>query len=800
MDEARTTAGAGRQDLRPARLTIARTLKIASSVGLLAFVALILVSFLSLQSIDGSFEKVVSVDQPSQDAATDMITAADAATIAFLQSLVSGERQSSEAADIAFRSAMETYEVLVRGTAADELGRSAHRLFDQARELGGRLVDYDQSARRSMVSAQERFERMDDTVEEGTYLSSLEEDVAESARWFSNYFAAPSAEYAEESVEEVADFVGELIAARDASRSVAKREKFDSLLVDALYIRRQLTNIISLTERSQEALPHFLSIRSELDRILNDGIGQHVQTTLKERSANAQGNVRTSKSILIGSLGFGAIVGLMVLFWVNRRITRPVERLMRGIKGLGSADSGKVGDLARNDEFGVLARGLSEATDQRKSLLEELRRQALTDPLTGLANRDLFKDRVEAALAHRDGRTVAVAFLDLDDFKSINDSLGHAAGDELLATVAARVKDSVSTSDTVARLGGDEFAVLLHDVADVHVPVRRLLDSLNAPIELDGNILVVGGSIGIAIYHDGQEAGDLLRNADVAMYRAKAEGKGSYRIFEQTMHSAAVHRFELKNELVSALSNGEFILHYQPVMHLASGRRTGVEALLRWEHPDRGLVSPADFIPLAEETGAIVPIGRWVLETACAQVARWRQDVESSDLRVCVNVSPNQLKDSNFIDDVGIALANAELPAEALVVEITENSFLLDGDEISSILVELAELGVVVAIDDFGAGYTSLGYLGRLPVGIIKIDRSFVTGIDEGPEGGAIAQAIILLGESLGMEIIAEGIETESQLAELKRRGCGSGQGFLLGRPCAPEASEVGAPAVAAVS
>jgi diguanylate cyclase (GGDEF)-like protein len=557
--------------------------------------------------------------------------------------------------------------------------------------------------------------------------------------------------------------------------------------------------IISLTERSAQALPTFLSIRTELDELLEDGIYKRANATLTQRNDHAADTVESSKLVLIASLVIGVILGLGGLWWVRRRITRPVEKLMSLIAGRGDTDVADEADLARGDEFGVLARALEDAASQRAALEEELRRQALTDPLTGLANRTLFKDRVEHALNRRrqNDKSVAVAFLDLDDFKTINDSLGHPAGDELLVTVARRIKESVRTSDTAARLGGDEFAVLLEDVEDVAVPAQRILHALASPIELEGKPVTVHGSVGIALHKPGQTAADLLRNADVAMYGAKGEGKSRFKAFDQTMHSAAVERFENKNELLGAIAKDEFLLHYQPIMDLTTNKTIAVEALVRWDHPQRGMVSPGDFIPLAEETGAIAAIGRWVLDNACAQIAAWRRSPDWRDLRLCVNVSPSQLSDPGLVTDVSRALAQAGLPTEALVLEITENAFLLSDHLLATTVGDLAALGVVIALDDFGSGYSSLGYLSKLPIGILKIDRSFVDGIDQGPEEAAVAQAIIRLGHALGLEIIAEGIETREELAELQRRGCQVGQGFLLARP-AP--AQVALPLAASVA
>jgi diguanylate cyclase (GGDEF)-like protein len=489
-------------------------------------------------------------------------------------------------------------------------------------------------------------------------------------------------------------------------------------------------------------------------------------------------------------LALSVVLGLGALLWVRTRITRPVGRLMTAIEDGDAEDAAAA--LDRNDEFGVLARALADAADGRMALERELRRQALHDPLTGLANRTLFKEKVERALAEGGEESkVAVAFLDLDDFKTVNDSLGHAAGDELLVKVAQRVQDSVKTSDTAARLGGDEFAVLLEDVAEIAVPAGRMLEALADPFQLEGRQVTVRGSIGIALHQEGQGAAELLRNADVAMYRAKSQGKGQYQVFDQAMHSAALHRFELKNELEMAIANHEFQLVFQPVVELSTRRRVAVEALLRWDRPGRGLVSPADFLPLAEETGAIVAIGRWVLHDACERAAAWRRTPRSGDLRLSVNVSPTQLKDPGFVEDVARALESSGLPASALVLEITENVFLLDDEEIASMLDRLVALGLTIAIDDFGSGYSSLGYLSKLPIGILKIDRSITSGIDRERHEATVAKAIIGLGNALGLEIIAEGIETPSQLAELERNGCRLGQGYLLGRPAAPDVSDL---------
>jgi len=780
-------------------LTITGTLKLALAVVLVVFVGFMFASYLSVHSIDESFSQVVEVDRPSLEAASQIDDAADDAMIIFLESLVIDDEVSSVPAETAFDTSMGDYRALVRDVSQDQLGNSATHLFGRLKELGGDLVAADQLRRTTFIDLQASFEAMDDQVGETPYLAHLEGDVEENARMSSNYSANPSAANKAETLEELTEWFVELRKTRSSLDLPSEIAGIKDMQADVREFEKSANLIIELTESSAATLPRFLGISAELDEVLESGIYNQARASLARRSEDATRRVESSKLVLIVSLVLGVFLGLGGMVWVRRRITHPVRRLMSQIRRQGEPDATNAADLDQSGEFGVLARALAHAESQRAGLEEELRRQALEDPLTGLANRTLFKNRVEHALSRRreDGKGLAVAFLDLDDFKTVNDSLGHAAGDDLLVAVAQRVKESVRTSDTTARLGGDEFAVLLDDIEDVAVPAHRILQSLARPIELEGKPVVVNGSVGIALHEPGQTAADLLRNADVAMYKAKGEGKGAFKAFDDSMHGEASERFDLKNELLTAITHGDFRLHYQPIMDLTTGRRKAVEALIRWEHPLRGTVSPGSFIPLAEETGAIVPIGRWVLKTACAQVAEWRRDPESSDLRLCVNVSPSQLGDSTLVSEVSRALSQSGLPAEALVLEITESAFLLSDERLVACIEELAALGVVIALDDFGSGYSSLGYLSKLPIGILKIDLSFVSRIDQGPEEAAVAQAIIMLGNTLGMEIVAEGIETPGQLAELRRRGCALGQGYLLGRPAPPQESLLLVPAIA---
>jgi diguanylate cyclase (GGDEF)-like protein/PAS domain S-box-containing protein len=426
---------------------------------------------------------------------------------------------------------------------------------------------------------------------------------------------------------------------------------------------------------------------------------------------------------------------------------------------------------------------------ERKALQAQLTHQAFHDQLTGLANRSLFMDRVNHALtlARRHQQTLAVIFLDLDNFKTVNDSLGHGVGDRLLTIAAQRLLACVRTADTVARLGGDEFAVLMedavHDGAATTV-VQRIEQALRHPFNLDGREVFATASIGIALASDAESAGDLVRNADMAMYLAKSNGKGRFELFEPRMHVEAVERLELEADLRRSIEREEFSLLYQPIVLLHTGEITGVEALVRWQHPRRGTLAPPVFIPLAEETGLIVPLGRWVVRDACRQAARW-QKMRSAPLTLTVNISGHQLQGEHVVDDVRNALEESGLDPRHLVLEITESVLMQHSETLLLRLRALKSLGVRLAIDDFGTGYSSLAYLQRFPIDILKIDKTFVD--DVGINGGepALARAVIALGETLHLQTIAEGIEQRRQLNGLQELGCEMGQGYYFARPIA---------------
>jgi diguanylate cyclase (GGDEF)-like protein/PAS domain S-box-containing protein len=424
-----------------------------------------------------------------------------------------------------------------------------------------------------------------------------------------------------------------------------------------------------------------------------------------------------------------------------------------------------------------------EDITERRQAEKQIAHMARHDALTDLPNRVLLRDRLAHALAElpRDKR-LAVLYLDLDHFKSVNDTLGHQIGDELLKTMAACLRNCVREADTVARVGGDEFAIIhtgIEQPNDAAILARRICEAVKEPCELHGHAVIVDTSIGIALAPgDGIDPTELLKNADMALYRAKADGRGTYRFFEPAMDARMKARRTLELALRVALANGEFKLHYQPLVSLDDRRITCCEALIRWQHPERGLIQPAEFIPLAEEIGLIVPLGEWVLRQACADAMAWPADV-----KVAVNLSPIQVMNQNLVAVIVGALAAAGLPASRLEVEITESVLMQNSEATLATLHRLRELGVKISMDDFGTGYSSLSYLRSFPFDKIKIDRCFISGLATGDDSVAIVLAIAGLAKHLGIATTAEGVETRQQLQQVKALGCSEMQGFLFSAP-----------------
>jgi len=423
---------------------------------------------------------------------------------------------------------------------------------------------------------------------------------------------------------------------------------------------------------------------------------------------------------------------------------------------------------------------------------ERLNFLAHHDALTKLPNRALLMERVEHALIHckRRKKSLAVLFLDIDRFKSINDSLGHAIGDKILSLSAERFSNSLRKDDTVARLGGDEFAILLEDIRssdEVVQVVRNILNIAAKPITIEGRDLIVTSSIGIALFpEDGDDPGALMKNADIAMYRAKEQGRNNYQFYSEDMGKRAFEHLIIENNLHHALEREEFLLHYQPQIDLLQSRMVGAEALIRWQHPELGMVSPVNFIPVLEETGLIVPVGKWVLETACAALRKYINNTGNS-ISISVNMSSRQFSDPRLPDYISQALDDHALKPELLDIEITESVLIEHNNTIMENFSRLAEMGISLSLDDFGTGYSSLSYLKRFPINTLKIDRSFIHDVDTDSDDAEIVKAILAMAKSMNLKVVAEGIETVQQLDFIKKYNCGIAQGYLFSQAI-PEA------------
>ncbi|GLY04650.1 MULTISPECIES: EAL domain-containing protein [Actinoplanes] len=448
-------------------------------------------------------------------------------------------------------------------------------------------------------------------------------------------------------------------------------------------------------------------------------------------------------------------------------------------------------DLRAEPTVSGLVITMRDVTKQR-NLERELTHQAFHDAMTGLANRVLFTDRLKHALARsaRDGSVVGVLFIDLDDFKIVNDTLGHAVGDQLLIEVAHRIAGSLRADDTAARLGGDEFAALVENVNDpgaVEETANRILAALAEPVVTDAKPLYAVASIGITTTPEANDADELLRQADLALYVAKGAGKNQWRRYQAHLHNEMVARLELRSALDHAVNEGHFLLHYQPIVDLGSGAAVGFEALVRWQHPREGIITPDQFIEVAEESGLIIPMGRWVLEESLRTLAGWQRILPPGTAPyVSVNVSVRQFREAGFVDQVRGALAQYAVPPQALMLEITETLLVKDDERIWTDLATLRDMGIRIAIDDFGTGYSSLSYLRQRPINVIKIDKTFIDDMVTSPQPLALVSGIVSLAQSLGLTVVAEGIETEQHRDVLRHMGCPLGQGYLFSSPLGP--------------
>ncbi|MFQ5879807.1 MAG: putative bifunctional diguanylate cyclase/phosphodiesterase, partial [Dehalococcoidia bacterium] len=492
--------------------------------------------------------------------------------------------------------------------------------------------------------------------------------------------------------------------------------------------------------------------------------------------------------LLVASSAGGLTLGIALSLLVASSIIKPLSSLEATAVAVSTGDLTARARATGPRELARLGKALNRMMATVEERTETIRHLAYHDALTGLPNRALFQDRftVAVAQARRNKEGLAVMSLDLDRFKLVNDTLGHGVGDRLLQNVAQRLGGLVREGDTIARLGGDEFLLLLPGIVRAEDAAKmggKILEAISVPFHLDGTELHTTTSIGISLFpDDGKDLEALLMNADAAMYRAKEQGRNRYQLYTPAVGVEVYERLALENALRQALVRQELVVHYQPVANVNTGEIIATEALVRWQHPERGLLFPAEFIPLAEETGLIVPLGEWVLHIACAQNKAW-QDAGLSPLRVAVNLSARQFQQPDLVEMVARVLKETHLDPHLLELEITEGTAMQNLASTIAVLHDLREMGVRIAIDDFGAGYSSLSYLKNLPVDALKIDRSFVCDLTTDPSDAAIAAAVIAMAHTLDLKVVAEGVENEDQLAFLRRRQCDRFQGYLLAKP-----------------
>jgi diguanylate cyclase (GGDEF)-like protein len=505
---------------------------------------------------------------------------------------------------------------------------------------------------------------------------------------------------------------------------------------------------------------------------------------------------RTERETMV-ALALLVFLAIMLAVRLARRLTnevlRPVGILRDSANQLATGELDHRVVIDRADELGELAVSFNSMADAIAGSQRSLTREANTDSLSGLPNRAAFGARLQTTLARTDRRSgkQAVLFVDLDDFKDVNDTLGHAAGDQLLRVVAERLSEAIRPGDLVARLGGDEFAILLDGLPDQGLAVtvaQRVVVAVAVPVKIGEHSVGVGASVGLAMRHRHSTVDGLMREADVAMYAAKGKGKNRVERYDIGLDAMSIARHQVKAELDGAGDRGELVLDYQPIVDFDTGLLVGLEALVRWQHPTRGLLPPSEFIELAEQTGAIFSIGAFVLETASRQLQRWQRRYGLPELFMSVNVSVCQLDRRGFASDVKNVLLATGIDPASLVLEVTETVLADPNGGAAAALADLRLSGVRVALDDFGSGYSSIGYLRQLPVDILKIDRSFLTGTYAGGPGSELLKAVVAMGHSLGLDVIPEGIEELEQFSRLQTMGCRLGQGFLLSRPVSAEA------------
>lgn len=650
-----------------------------------------------------------------------------------------------------------------------------------AREHRSRLAEMQSDSNTVSLLQQTQFEGSAGVVNVSHYVLTGDESLVPQVR---------------ERLRAATDALTQAIAGEEAEGNEEDIAALQQLAIKTASVPGAIEEIIALrqsgdVEAATEKLTEFMNFQRLEGPFDESTSGERQQLAANRESATRVGDLAFWLLVISGAAGLA--IGVVASTLIARSIIGPLSSLES--TALAVADGHLEARAATTGprELALLGASLNQMTEElldvskRRELEETIRHQAYHDALTDLPNRALFKDRLSVALAQarRSEQMYAVMFLDLDRFKVVNDTAGHAEGDRLLKIVADHLKSLMREGDSVARVGGDEFTVLL-EITKMEYAIsiaERILRSFQEPRQLGGHEFRITVSIGITVFPGhGGDAETLLRNADIAMYRAKEEGRNNYQIYTPAMNALLLERLAVESDLRHALEREEFVLYYQPQVDMKTRRITGLEALVRWEHPRRGLVPPMEFIPLAEETGLIAPLGEWVLRTACRQNKAW-QDAGLPPMRVAVNLSARQFEQPGLARAIAHVLSETGLAPQYLELEITESTAMRNVDYTAGMLRELKEMGVRIAIDDFGTGHSSLGYLKRFPVDMLKIDQSFVRDLPADEHDATLASGIIAMAHELKLEVIAEGVETEEQFAFLQRQRCDEMQGYLFSKP-----------------
>ena len=774
------------------------------------------VSYLLTKRIEDSVNQLAFVDDVSLQAVTTMDARLEEivrAVTVYALDVGKVDREELKVLVVEFSASATTYMRLATNIERKRLANEALKSFTILHQLSDELIvvsDRSRSEIASLGTMQGRVERQLDTrvfdlVDRPDDISNeklravlgMDTGFDRFSIALETYLVEPTAALREKVASHIAEFDAFATRYLDAGPTDAERDWVAGIQGEMSSLSTAGAGIMHLVDRKRELLARITDRHGALKEHFVRRVTPHIQTARKWASHKVNLSTFTAIWYLLAMTGVGVVMGASSAVVLTRGIVKPIEALTEGTDAIGQGNLDHRIAIRSDDELGKLAAAFNRMAENRQQSEETLRNLAHHDPLTQLPNRALFHERLTEALdtAGRVNRMVAVHCLDLDHFKDVNDRLGHPVGDLLLQQVAERLKACLRKSDTVARLGGDEFAVIQTNLVDdsgITVLAERMVEALTTPFDLGDERVHTGTSVGITVFpQDGTVADNLLKNADQALYRAKQEGRAKYRMFDPNMNAEIQARKALEIDLREALeSEDQIFLTYQPQIEIATGRIAGVEALVRWRHPERGMVSPGEFIPVAEQTRLISEITEIVLREACRQGKAWRDD-GLPDMRMSVNLSPADFKRHDVVDMITGILDDTGFDPHFLELEITEGMVMSGVEAVIETLHKLHAIGVELAIDDFGTGFSSMSYLKKFPVDRLKIDQSFMRGIENNVEDRSITKAIIKLGHSLGLKVIAEGVETEEQMEFLRIRHCQEAQGYLISRPI--EADELAA-------